>query len=152
MDQTAKHHLRAQLTEHGLSLTRVASACGISQQAVSQWFAADDKQWRPIPAKYEATLRKLLSGEIVPAAPPARQRQRARRHDAIIHRLLSSGVAAQEAPSARFSAPPVLSPPPAAKSRPRADRIAARVNPATGPLHSDFVAEHNRTGGFLKPA
>jgi hypothetical protein len=29
---------------------------------------------------------------------------------------------------------------------------ASPVNPAMGPLHADFVAEHNRTGGFLRPA
>ena len=26
------------------------------------------------------------------------------------------------------------------------------INPAMGPLHADFVAEHSKTGGFLKPA
>jgi hypothetical protein len=29
---------------------------------------------------------------------------------------------------------------------------ASPANPAMGPLHADFVAEHNRTGGFLRPA
>jgi hypothetical protein len=29
---------------------------------------------------------------------------------------------------------------------------ASPINPAMGPLHADFVAEHNRTGGFLRPA
>ena len=35
---------------------------------------------------------------------------------------------------------------------PASKLAASPVNPAMGPLHSDFVAEHNRSGGFLRPA
>jgi hypothetical protein len=54
--------------------------------------------------------------------------------------LASGGVPAAPArPAERTAAPTVKS-------------AASPVNPAMGPLHADFVAEHNRTGGFLRPA
>jgi hypothetical protein len=53
----------------------------------------------------------------------------------------------------RFGGVPAMPAKPAEiTAAPTPKSAASPVNPAMGPLHADFVAEHNRTGGFLRPA
>jgi hypothetical protein len=58
-----------------------------------------------------------------------------------------------EQPTAGFGdVPAVLARPAERTAAPTLKSAASPVNLAMGPLHADFVAEHNRTGGFLRPA
>jgi transcriptional regulator with XRE-family HTH domain len=59
VDEAGKGRLRAALEAHGLSLTHVADACGVSRSAVSNWFLSGPG-WRPIPDRHMATIRELL--------------------------------------------------------------------------------------------
>jgi CRISPR-associated endonuclease Cas1 len=52
--------LRAAIVDHGLTLTDVANACGVTRGAVGQWFINGPNE-RPIPERHMATIRRLLT-------------------------------------------------------------------------------------------
>jgi hypothetical protein len=56
-------HLRAAISDCGLTLTDVADACGVTKAAVGQWFNKGPNG-RPIPERHRATIRGLLEGPI----------------------------------------------------------------------------------------
>jgi transcriptional regulator with XRE-family HTH domain len=52
--------LRAAIVDHGLTLTDVADACGVTRGAVGQWFL-NGPNGRPIPERHMTTIRRLLT-------------------------------------------------------------------------------------------
>src|SRR5262249_51881945 len=78
-------HIRAALGARRIRLKQVASACGISKGAVSQWFLSGPG-WRPIPEHHMTTIRELLTEPSAPVTesgwpqqerPPGEPRQAA---------------------------------------------------------------------------
>jgi len=51
--------LRAAIVDHGLTLTDVANACGVTRGAVGQWFI-NGANGRPIPERHMTTIRGLV--------------------------------------------------------------------------------------------
>jgi hypothetical protein len=128
---TGKTQLREALAANGVTLAQVGSACGVSRGAVSQWFI-DGPNGRPVPERHLATIRELLASHPqerqVKPPTPARRRSpppvRPRR--------------SPPQPRSPIHYPEHWAPPPAMPTP-----TQGHVRPATGPQHSDFVAEHN---------
>jgi hypothetical protein len=136
---TGKTQLRAAIADRGLTLTDVANACGVTRGAVGQWFI-DGPNWRPIPGRHMATIRELLA-----SSPQERGQVEA------FERLAEGQSAGNPGAPARRRSPP---PRPPARSPIHYPEhwalppvmpapMQGHVRPATGPQHSDFVAEHN---------
>jgi hypothetical protein len=149
-------HIRAALSARGIALKQVADACGISKGAVSQWFLSGPG-WRPVPEHHMATIRELLA-----SSPQERRQVEAFERLAEGQSAGNPGAPARRRspPPARPSARPRRSPPqprspihyPEHWAPPPVMPAQACTSSASGfgPLHSDFVAEHNQLSQYGK--
>jgi AcrR family transcriptional regulator len=160
---TAKTWLREALADRGLTLADVARACGVSRQAVVQWFT-DKASWRPIPGHHMATIRELLAEPSSPVTSPAKvgrprselqlaganaalqlpaiptkRPRRAARSPQPMHWGAPPFLGQIPSPGSpmhypgHWASPPVIPPP-----------APAYVSPAAGPQHTVIAAAHNR--------
>jgi len=133
--------LRSRLDRSGFSAGRMAAALGISRQGVARWCTGD----RPIPEYHLPVIVRLTDNPPPRTAPAwraaadmrgeATQRRQSRATD------FWSGLS--EAMNAVLPKTAPGAPPPVAVSAAPAPAPAVLPASATGPLHSDFVKQHN---------
>jgi transcriptional regulator with XRE-family HTH domain len=121
--------LRSRIERSGFSGQRLAAALGVAQPQVSKWCTGV----RPIPEHHVPTIIELTDNPpLLARQKPEGARPGAFRRDVKVDlAALNAVLKASPLPLVSVTAPaPSVEPAPV-------------VNAATGPLHSDFVAQHN---------